>query len=85
MTESDERRLAEIRITHSGRTHYEGRKEPDDEFLLRMLDSARAKGRNAGLDESMKIIERDSQAPRRSTYGELIVAIRALRSEGTGK
>lgn len=42
MAEADEWRIRDIRIAHSGRTHYTGREEPNDEFLLRMLDAARA-------------------------------------------
>ena len=42
VTEYDAKRLAEIRNYTDMRTRYEGRVEPTDEFLLRLLDEERA-------------------------------------------
>lgn len=54
MTEADEWRIRDIRIVHSGRTPYEGREEPDDEFLLRLLDAACAE--NAAAEAEIKAL-----------------------------
>lgn len=52
---SDAERLGHMRAAMAGRTQYEGRVERSDEFLIRLIDEARAE--RDGLLEQIAVME----------------------------